>query len=89
MRGAIDATPPGLGIVEGNAIPYQPAAAEKKKENAKNRASLDPERVFRGLNDPDVLKEIDELIALTLTDASGPERLFRQVDGIALQRLIF
>ena len=42
LRGAIDATPPGMGIVDG-AIPYQPAAAEKKKENYKNRASSDPE----------------------------------------------
>ena len=43
LRGAIDATPPGMGIVEGGAIPYTPAAAEKKKENYKNRASRDPE----------------------------------------------
>jgi hypothetical protein len=43
LRGAIDATPPGMGIVEGGVIPYTPAAAEKKKENYKNRASLDPE----------------------------------------------
>jgi len=43
MRGAIDATPPGIGIVDGGSIPYLPAAAEKKKENYKNRASMDPE----------------------------------------------
>ena len=43
LMGAIGATPPGLGIVEGGVIPYQPAALEKKKENYKNRQSLDPE----------------------------------------------
>lgn len=34
--------PPGLGVVEGNAIPYQPWAAAKKKENFANRAAADP-----------------------------------------------
>ena len=43
LRGAIDAAPPGMGIVEGGMIPYLPAGAEKKKENYKNRATLDPE----------------------------------------------
>ena len=43
LRGAIDAVPPGMGIVEGGMIPYLPAGAEKKKENYKNRATLDPE----------------------------------------------
>src|SRR5579864_3672461 len=33
--------PPGQGIVEGNAIPYQPWAAAKKKENFANRATAD------------------------------------------------
>ena len=32
--GAIGAIPGGQGIVEGNEIPYQPWAAEKKKQNA-------------------------------------------------------
>jgi hypothetical protein len=41
--GAAYATPPGLGVVEGGAIPYQPAALEKKKENYANRVKLDPE----------------------------------------------
>ena len=41
--GAIGATPPGIGIVEGGEIPYQQAALEKKKENYKNRMSQDPE----------------------------------------------
>jgi hypothetical protein len=35
--------PAGLGVVEGNEIPYQPWAAEKKKENFANRATADPE----------------------------------------------
>lgn len=43
QTGAIGATPPGIGIVEGGAIPYQPSALEKKKQNYKNRTSLDPE----------------------------------------------
>jgi hypothetical protein len=32
----------GRGVVVGGEIPYLPAAAEKKKENFKNRAKLDP-----------------------------------------------
>jgi hypothetical protein len=35
--------PAGQGIVEGNEIPYQPWALEKKKENYAKRAQLDPE----------------------------------------------
>jgi hypothetical protein len=35
--------PAGLGVVEGNDIPYQPWAAEKKKQNFANRATADPE----------------------------------------------
>ena len=41
--GAIGAEPGGLGVVEGGAIPYLPAAAAKKKENYQNRLKLDPE----------------------------------------------
>jgi hypothetical protein len=41
--GAVGAIPGGRGIVEGNHIPYQPWAAEKKKENFANRLMLDPE----------------------------------------------
>src|ERR1700677_1343870 len=33
--------PPGLGVVEGNEIPYQPAALAKKKENFANRKTAD------------------------------------------------
>jgi hypothetical protein len=43
QTGAIGSTPPGTGVVEGGAIPYQPWAAEKKQENYRNRLSLDPE----------------------------------------------
>jgi hypothetical protein len=35
--------PAGLGVVEGNEIPYQPWAAAKQKENFANRAFMDPE----------------------------------------------
>src|SRR5262245_23261885 len=41
--GAADAVAPGLGVVEGGAIPYLPEAAAKKKENFENRLTLDPE----------------------------------------------
>jgi hypothetical protein len=41
--GAADAIPPGLGVVEGEEIPYLPAAAAKKKANFANRLTLDPE----------------------------------------------
>ena len=41
--GAIGAVPPGLGVVEGNEIPYLPEAAVKKKENFENRLTADPE----------------------------------------------
>ncbi|HLG59189.1 MAG TPA: hypothetical protein VI485_27855 [Vicinamibacterales bacterium] len=35
--------PAGQGVVEGNAIPYQPWALAKKQENHQNRATADPE----------------------------------------------
>ena len=41
--GAIGAVPPGLGIVEGDELPYLPEAAAKKKQNYENRLTLDPE----------------------------------------------
>jgi hypothetical protein len=41
--GAAFAVPGGIGVVEGNGIPYQPWALEKKKENGANWMELDPE----------------------------------------------
>lgn len=41
--GAQGATPPGIGVVEGNEIPYLPAAAKIKEENYAKRLALDPE----------------------------------------------
>ena len=41
--GAAGAIPPGQGVVEGDEIPYLPAAAKKKKENFANRLTRDPE----------------------------------------------
>jgi len=35
--------PAGLGVVEGNDIPYMPAAAARQRDNYANRATLDPE----------------------------------------------
>jgi hypothetical protein len=40
---ADDGVPAGLGVVEGDVIPYQPWAAEKKEANQKDRAAADPE----------------------------------------------
>src|SRR5262245_59084845 len=40
--GAIGATPPGQGIVDGNEIPYKPEALAQKKKNFENRYALDP-----------------------------------------------
>jgi hypothetical protein len=41
--GAAFSVPAGIGIVEGNDIPYLPAAAAKKKENGDNWLARDPE----------------------------------------------
>lgn len=41
--GAVGAIPAGLGVVEGGAIPYKPEALAKKKANAENWLTLDPE----------------------------------------------
>ncbi len=41
--GAVGAVPAGLGVVEGDEIPYQPWAAAKKKENQENWLTRDPE----------------------------------------------
>ncbi len=43
MLAADFAVPPGVGVVEGNEIPYLPAALEKKKQNFAKRYSEDPE----------------------------------------------
>ena len=40
---ADEGVPAGLGVVEGNEIPYRPEAAAKQRENYANRAKLDPE----------------------------------------------
>ena len=45
MLGAVSAIPPGLGVVEGGKIPYQPWALAKRDENRKNWPSLDPSSV--------------------------------------------
>ena len=41
--GAAGSVPPGLGVVEGDEIPYQPDALVKKKENQENWLTADPE----------------------------------------------
>jgi hypothetical protein len=41
--GAAFSVPPGVGVVEGEEIPYRPEALAKKKENADNWMARDPE----------------------------------------------
>jgi hypothetical protein len=41
--GAEDAEPAGVGVVEGNQIPYLPAALAKKQQNFEHRLTEDPE----------------------------------------------
>ncbi|MBL8268228.1 MAG: hypothetical protein JNL55_17670 [Steroidobacter sp.] len=41
--GAIGSVPAGLGVIDGDAIPYTPAALAKRKENQQNWLELDPE----------------------------------------------
>jgi len=41
--GATFSVPGGLGVVEGNEIPYKPEALAKKQENQQNWVKLDPE----------------------------------------------
>jgi hypothetical protein len=41
--GAVGSVPPGMGVVEGGAIPYKPEMAAKKKENQEKWAERDPE----------------------------------------------
>jgi hypothetical protein len=41
--GAAFSVPPGIGVVEGEEIPYLPDAAAKKKANSENWMTLDPE----------------------------------------------
>ena len=40
--GALSAVPGGLGVVEGDAIPYRPAALAQRNENRENRLERDP-----------------------------------------------
>ena len=41
--GAVGAVPPGLGVVEGDELPYRPEALARKKENQDNWLTADPE----------------------------------------------
>ena len=41
--GASFSIPAGAGVVDGNELPYQPWAAQKKKDNGANWLTLDPE----------------------------------------------
>jgi hypothetical protein len=41
--GAVGSVPPGLGVVDGDSIPYLPDALKKKKENQEHYLERDPE----------------------------------------------
>ncbi len=41
--GAVGSVPPGVGVVEGGDIPYQPWALDKRKENQEHWLDRDPE----------------------------------------------
>lgn len=41
--GTVGWVPPGIGVVEGDEIPYQPWAVDRKRENAANWLDRDPE----------------------------------------------
>jgi hypothetical protein len=41
--GAVGAVPPGVGIVEGDELPYRPDALATRRENQQNWLSRDPE----------------------------------------------
>ena len=41
--GAVGSVPPGMGVVDGDELPYLPAALEQKKKNQENWLTLDPE----------------------------------------------
>lgn len=41
--GAVGSVPSGLGVVEGDELPYKPEALKKKQENQENWLSRDPE----------------------------------------------
>ena len=41
--GAVGSVPPGIGVVEGDGIPYTPEGLAKKQENQKNWIDRDPE----------------------------------------------
>jgi hypothetical protein len=41
--GAVGGVPAGLGVVDGNEIPYQPWAAQRQRENLENALTRDPE----------------------------------------------
>jgi len=40
---ALGSVPPGMGVVDGDEIPYKPEALAKKKANQENWLTLDPE----------------------------------------------
>ena len=52
LLGAYGAMPGGPGIVEGDEIPYQPAALEQRRKNFENRLKVDPQQMH-AFGDPE------------------------------------
>jgi hypothetical protein len=50
--GAMFFVPPGRGVVEGDEVPYQPWAADRRKQNFENRIKLEP--LKNELGDPEL-----------------------------------
>ena len=71
-HGARYGVPAGHGVVEGGAIPYQPSALARKRENFENRAMLDPEGKCYLLGVP------------RMTYAPYPFRIVQQRDKITI-----
>lgn len=69
--------PPGVGVVEGNVIPYLPQALEQKKKNFENRATQDPSLkgwtlgVPRGVYYPEPFQIFQRARDLTLVHQFG------------------
>jgi hypothetical protein len=52
LLGTYGAMPGGPGIVEGDEIPYQPAALEQRRKNFENRLKVDPQQMH-AFGDPE------------------------------------
>ena len=79
------AVPPGLGIVEGGEIPYQPWALAKRKENREKRMMVDVtnDKKWHDLGDPELIVRIPALLAEALCHRDKPDNRRRRSAPIA------